>query len=105
MRRFRYLVVITTLFGKENMKTTLQFLLVFLACAVSGCLSMTAPQLGMTEKDWLRSTLIGDVAHIDGDFRVYRSNGAYYYFRQGKLVKVDEGQEIPKKIAIEISEG
>ncbi len=32
---------------------------------------MTVQKLGMTEKDWLRSNLIGDVAHVDGDLRVY----------------------------------
>lgn len=83
------------------MKTLSLIATVFL----TGCLSMTAPQLGMTEKAWLRSTLIADTAHLDGDLRVYRSNGAYYYFRQGRLVKVDEGQAIPKKIAGEISQG
>lgn len=33
---------------------------------ILGYLSMTVQKLGMTEKDWLRSNLIGDVAHVDG---------------------------------------
>lgn len=73
------------------------------AALVAGCLSMTAPQIGMSEKAWLRSTLVADVAHIEGDLRVYRSGGAYYYFRNGRLEKVDEGQAMPQKIEVEIT--
>ena len=56
----------------------------------------------MTEKQWLRRTLIADVAYMEGSVKAYRSNGAYYYFRNGVLVKVDQGMIPAQKIEMEI---
>ncbi len=77
--------------------------LILVGLALIGCQSTFGPKLGMTEKQWMRSTLIADVAYMEGGIKAYRSNGAYYYFKDGILVKVDQGMIPPQKIEMEIS--
>ena len=72
------------------------------ALLLVGCQSTFGPQIGMTEKQWLRRTLIADVAYMEGSVKAYRSNGTYYYFRDGVLVKVDQGMIPAQKIEMEI---
>ena len=67
-----------------------------------GCLSMSSTRLGMDEKEWLRGTLIADLAYLDGDVKAYRSGGAYYYFLSGKLVRVDRGVLPAQTIRLEV---
>lgn len=73
-----------------------------LAIAATGCQSTFGPQIGMTEKQWLRRTLIADVAYMEGSVKAYRSGGAYYYFREGVLVKIDQGVIPAHRIEMEI---
>lgn len=68
----------------------------------TGCQSTMGPQMGMTEKQWLRRTFIADLAYMEGNVKAYRSNGAYYYFRDGVLVKVDQGMLPAQKIELDI---
>ena len=56
----------------------------------------------MTEKQWLRTTLIGDLVYMEDGIKAYRSSGAYYYFKDGILVKVDQGILPPQKIEMEV---
>src|SRR5690606_26573125 len=66
--------------------------LIFVCTMVlAGCQSTFGPQIGMTEKQWLRRTLIADVAYMDGNIKAYKSGGYYYYFREGVLVRIDPG--------------
>lgn len=56
----------------------------------------------MTERQWQRRTLIADIAYMEGNVTAYRSNGAYYYFRDGVLVKIDQGVIPAQKIEMEV---
>ena len=67
-----------------------------------GCQSMSATQTGMTEKDWLRSTFIADLAYMDGNVKAYRSGGMYYYFLDGKLSRIDQGVLPATTIRLEV---
>ena len=77
-------------------------LLLIVTLASSGCQSTFGPQIGMTEKQWLRRTLIADVAYMEGNIKAYRSGGYYYYFRDGVLVKIDQGIIPPQQINMQI---
>lgn len=83
------------------MKTT-YYLSVLAVLLMSGCQSTFGAKLGMTEKQWLRTTLIGDLVYMEDGIKAYRSSGAYYYFKDGILVKVDQGILPPQKIEMEI---
>lgn len=50
------------------------------------------PKVGMKETTWLRHTISYDLVSMDAHVKIYRSDGAYYYFKDGSLVKV--GQEL-----------
>jgi hypothetical protein len=69
---------------------------------LSGCQSTFGPKIGMTEKQWLHRTLIADVAYMEGSVKAYKSGGAYYYFREGILVKIDQGMIPAQKIELDV---
>lgn len=73
-----------------------------LCAALTGCMSMFPVELGITEKQWLRTTLVADLAYMDGNVTAYKSNGSFYYFRDGKLVKVDQGFLPAQTIRLEV---
>jgi hypothetical protein len=81
-----------------NMKSFIPVLVLLL----SGCQSMSSTAVGMNEKDWLRNTLIADLAYMDGSVKAYRSGGMYYYFVDGKLQRVDQGMLPAKTIRLEL---
>ena len=70
--------------------------------ALIGCQSMSSTQVGMTEKEWLKSTFIADLAYLDGNVKAYRSGGMYYYFVDGKLLRIDQGVLPAKTIRLEL---
>lgn len=72
------------------------------ALLLAGCLSMSSVEIGMDEKDWLRSTLIADPVYRDGQVTAYRSGGVYYYFFNKKLVRVDQGVLPAQTIRLEV---
>lgn len=82
------------------MKATLS--LIALLC-LTGCMSVFQDRIGMTEKQWLRTTLIADVAYMEGNVKAYKSNGAYYYFRDGVLVRVDQGMLPAQQLQVDVS--
>jgi hypothetical protein len=84
------------------MKPTLSILVIICVFVLSGCQSTFGPQIGMTEKQWLHRTLVGDLAYMEGSVKAYRSGGAYYYFKDGILVKIDQGMIPAQKIEMEI---
>jgi len=84
------------------MRSNPLLLIALIALAATGCQSTFGPQIGMTEKQWLRRTLIADVAYMEGSVKAYRSGGAYYYFREGVLVKIDQGIIPAHRIEMEI---
>ena len=73
-----------------------------LSLLLVGCQSMSTTQIGITEKDWLRSTFIADLAYMDGNVKAYRSGGIYYYFVDGKLTRIDQGMLPAKTIRLEV---
>lgn len=84
------------------MKTPNRFFIFIIAISITGCMSTFGPQLGMSEKQWLHRTLIADIVYMKGNVKAYRSSGAYYYFVDGSLVKIDEGMIPPQKIQMEV---
>ena len=73
-----------------------------LSLLMVGCQSMSTTQIGITEKDWLRSTFIADLAYMDGNVKAYKSGGIYYYFVDGKLNRIDQGMLPAKTIRLEL---
>jgi hypothetical protein len=73
-----------------------------LSLLMLGCQSMSTTQIGITEKDWLRSTFIADLAYMDGNVKAYKSGGIYYYFVDGKLTRIDQGMLPAKTIRLEV---
>ncbi|PTY07067.1 hypothetical protein DB347_09565 [Opitutaceae bacterium EW11] len=73
------------------------------AMLVAGCQSTFAPKIGMTEKHWLHTTLIADLAYMEGNVKAYRSSGTYYYFVDGVLVKIDQGMLPAQTIRMEVT--
>lgn len=69
---------------------------------LSACQSTFGPHIGMTEKQWLHRTLVGDLVYMEGSVKAYRSGGAYYYFKDGVLVKIDQGIIPAQKIEMDI---
>ena len=70
------------------MKKTLPIVLGLAAFALTACAFIPKP--GMTESKWLRNTITSDLVYMQGDMKAYRANGAYYYFKGGKLVTVNQ---------------
>ena len=60
--------------------------------------SESEPQVGMTEKKWLRDAVLSDPTYLEAKVHAYRSNRLYYYFLNGVLVKIDESWISAKKI-------
>ncbi|ACB75879.1 hypothetical protein [Opitutus terrae] len=73
------------------------------AAVMCGCQSTFGPKLGMTEKQWLHRTLIGDLVYMSGSVKAYRSHGVYYYFKDGILVRIDQGMIPPERIQVEVT--
>lgn len=67
-----------------------------------GCQSMSSTQIGMSEREWLRSTFIADIAYMDGNVKAFRSGGVFYYFVDGKLVRIDQGIVPASTIRLEL---
>jgi hypothetical protein len=84
------------------MKIPKMFFMLLIAVFVIGCQSTFGPKLGMTENQWLHTTLIADVVYMEGNVKAYRSNRAYYYFVDGVLEKIDQGMIPPQKILMEV---
>ena len=84
------------------MKIPNLFLIFIIAISFTGCMSTFGPKIGMSEKQWLRRTLIADIVYMEGDVKAYKSSGAYYYFVDGKLAKIDEGMIPAQKIQLEL---
>lgn len=77
-------------------------LLALLSFLIAGCQSMSSTTMGMSEKEWLRGTLIADLAYMDGNVKAYRSNGMFYYFVDGQLKRIDQGMLPAQTIRLEI---
>ena len=88
--------------GSYQSKTMQLVPLLLMSVLLSSCMSTFGPKIGMTEKHWLRTTLIADSAYMEGNVTAYRSNGAYYYFKDGILVKIDEGMIPAQQINMDI---
>ncbi|HWA26728.1 MAG TPA: SHOCT domain-containing protein [Lacunisphaera sp.] len=56
---------------------------------LAGCETDAEAKIGMTEKQWLRITVLSDLAYQQSGVKAYKSNRQYYYFFNGVLVKID----------------
>lgn len=73
------------------MKKTVLILLLPVVLLTSACSMFTyTTKLGMKEKKWLHNTVASDLVYAEGNVKAYRSGGSYYYFKDGKLVKVTQ---------------
>jgi hypothetical protein len=45
-------------------------------------------KVGSSESSFLRNTLSSDLVYLEGSVKAYRAGSAYYYFKDGLLVKV-----------------
>ena len=71
------------------MKRIIPALLCALTLLLASCsLTTFVPQIGMKEKKWLRNTVSFDLVYLERSVKAYRSAGAFYYFKDGTLVKV-----------------
>ena len=61
-----------------------------------------APKVGMSKKQWLRQTLVGDLVKADGDWEVWKSGNQFYYFKAGVLDHIDQGQLMQERYQVEI---
>jgi hypothetical protein len=71
--------------------------------AGTGCQSTFGPELGMTEKSWLRRTLVADLVYMEQGVKAYRSGGVYYYFVDGKLARIDQGRLPPQEVKVQLT--
>jgi len=77
------------------------FLLIVVLISLLGCLPVLAPQVGMTRNQWVGQTLIGDQVYLDENWEVWKSGGKFYYFKDGKLDRIDQGQLLQERFQIE----
>ena len=70
--------------------------------ALVGCQSMMAPQIGMTKTQWFHRTLVADLVSAEGNEEVYRSGDTFYYFKDGKLDRIDQGQSRQQRYQVEV---
>jgi hypothetical protein len=56
----------------------------------------------MPRDQWLKRTLIGDQVYLKENWEVWRSGRRYYYFKDGKLDHIDQGQLMQQRFQIEI---
>lgn len=50
----------------------------------------------------MRSTFIADIAYMDGNVKAFKSGGVFYYFVDGKLVRIDQGIVPASTIRLEL---
>jgi hypothetical protein len=79
-----------------------KLILMFTILLFANCASTFAPEIGMTEKRWLQTTLIADLAYMEKNVKAWKSYGVYYYFVDGKLVKVDQGRLPAQTVLMDI---
>lgn len=75
---------------------------VFAGLVLMGCQSMMAPQIGLTKTQWMRRTLVADLVSAQGNVEVYRSGNTFYYFKDGKLDSIDQGQLMQQRYQVEV---
>jgi len=73
------------------------FLLILIMISLSGCKATLTPKIGMTRSEWLERTTIADQVSLKDDWEVWWSEGKYYYFRNGRLDHIDEGQLLKER--------
>ena len=79
------------------MKLTTSILLCSILLA-SGCQSTLVDDVGISEKKWLRKTIVTDLVYAKEGVKAYKSGATYYYFVNDKLVRIDSGRLPPQEI-------
>ncbi len=85
-----------------EMKKLIRLLLVSALLVMLSCQSVLAPRIGMTRDHWLRRTLIADQVYLKDNLEVWQSGKKFYYFKDGKLDRIDQGQQMQQRFQIEI---
>lgn len=71
------------------MKKIVLLLLASSSLLLSACAFFPySAKAGSSEASFLRNTVTSDLVYLDGNVKAYRSGSAYYYFKDGRLVKV-----------------
>jgi hypothetical protein len=83
------------------MKYPLSLLFLLGVLGLVGCEGYYDPKIGMSEKTWLLNTIVNRVVYQEGHVTAYRSNGTYYYFLNGVLVRMDPQIIAASKIVAE----
>jgi len=80
------------------------FLLILITISLSCCKTSLTQKIGMTRSEWLGQTTIADQVYL-GDYKeVWWSEGKYYYFRDGRLNHIDQGQLMNERFETETIE-
>jgi len=56
----------------------------------------------MTRNQWMHRTLVADMVAARDDWEVWRSSNTFYYFKDGKLDHIDQGQMMQERFQIEV---
>ena len=67
-----------------------------------GCRSLFAARLGMTEKEWLQRTIFASPVMANDNVEIWKSHSSYYYFEEGKLKSIDQGQMAEQQYHMEV---
>ena len=68
-----------------------------------GCQSLgLSPKVGMTKNQWAWRTLVGDLVTAQDGWEVWKSGGAFYYFKDGRLDHIDQGQLMQQRFQLEV---
>lgn len=81
----------------------MRFFIIVLICVFClGCQSVFAPRIGMTKNQWMHRTLVGDLVTAQDNWEVWKSGNTFYYFKDGKLDRIDQGQLMQQRFQIEV---
>tara|TARA_R110001592_G_C12949364_1_gene731210 strand:+ start:107 stop:370 length:264 start_codon:yes stop_codon:yes gene_type:complete len=82
-------------------------LIVMAALVLGGCVAWN-PQLGMTYPEFQEHWDVSDnldsprLVADDGTTRVYETDNIFYYFVDGQLDRIDQGQRFEKRVRVTI---
>ena len=79
---------------------SLFFILMFFI--LGGCSTTSIERVGISEDDWLKSVWAKRLVYLDSDVKAYMHDFKYYYFMNGKLIRIDTGVIPAQTIRLEV---
>ena len=67
-----------------------------------GCSTTSTERFGISEDDWLKSVWAKRLVYLDGNVKAYMHDFKYYYFVDGKLIRIDRGVIPAQTIRLEV---